>query len=287
MPANATQIVLYTDQSFLAEGLAFVLSRQPGIELAASHTSIDETIAYARDHSIDILLLDLTEEVTISALHAIRRGNPSCRMVFWAGTIGTEFAYQAVEAGVCGILRKSLPPKKFMEALESLRQGEFCFDKDVLEGLITGVRVALSHREGQLVNLLSQGLKNKEIAWTLRISEGTVKVYLSRLFRKLGVGDRFELALYGLRAMQVGYANQPTPQGPSGVHGAPVPLAIRSLLVDAHATRTVHEANGAGARNPAAPVLHLPEPPPPRREPTVPRTHRAPSTPSGNLRLAQ
>jgi DNA-binding CsgD family transcriptional regulator len=59
--------------------------------------------------------------------------------------------------------------------------------------------VALSRREGELVSLLSQGLKNKEIASQLSIGEGTVKVYLSELFEKVGVKDRFELALYGLK----------------------------------------------------------------------------------------
>jgi DNA-binding CsgD family transcriptional regulator len=59
--------------------------------------------------------------------------------------------------------------------------------------------IPLTRREGQLVMLLSQGLKNKEISAALSISEGTVKVYLSRLFQKVGAKDRFELALYGLR----------------------------------------------------------------------------------------
>jgi DNA-binding NarL/FixJ family response regulator len=250
--SKATQIVLYTDQSFLAEGLACALSAQPGMQLAASHGSLDETIAYVRGHSVDILLLDVTEEVTIPALHAIRRANPSCRMAFWAGAIGTEFAYQAVEAGVCGILRKSLPPQKFIEALEGLRQGEFRFDKDVLEGLISGVRVVLTVREGQLVNLLSQGLKNKEVAATLRISEGTVKVYLSRLFKKLGVGDRLELALYGLRNLQVGYANQSNRQNAPAAHAAPNTLPLRSILIDVRDTRLVRDAIGSGIRVTAA-----------------------------------
>ena len=60
-------------------------------------------------------------------------------------------------------------------------------------------RCRLSPREGQLINLVSQGLRNKEIAWELKITEGTVRAYLSRLFDKLGVSDRYELALLGLR----------------------------------------------------------------------------------------
>jgi two-component system nitrate/nitrite response regulator NarL len=62
----------------------------------------------------------------------------------------------------------------------------------------------LSPREGQLVTLLSHGLKNKEIGAALRITEGTVKVYLSRLYDKVGVQDRFELALYALRNRGIG-----------------------------------------------------------------------------------
>ena len=62
----------------------------------------------------------------------------------------------------------------------------------------------LSPRERQLLRLISQGLSNKQIAGTLMITEGTVKVYLSRLFKKVGVLDRFELALYGLKNLQYG-----------------------------------------------------------------------------------
>jgi DNA-binding CsgD family transcriptional regulator len=95
-----------------------------------------------------------------------------------------------------------------MDALQAIREGELWYEKDLLESFLHGERVTLTRREGQLVTLLSQGLKNKEIAWSLRLSEGTVKVYLSRLYQKLGVNDRFEMALYGLKNMQFGYASQ-------------------------------------------------------------------------------
>jgi len=62
----------------------------------------------------------------------------------------------------------------------------------------------LTGREGQLVALIAQGLKNKELAYALGITEGTVKVYLSRVFKKLGVNDRFDLALYAIRNVVTG-----------------------------------------------------------------------------------
>jgi len=228
---RAIHVALYTDQSLLVEGLAAAFASRPEFRLAASLKSIEETLAFARKRPVDILLLDVTDELTVTTLQSIRRANPNCRMVLLAGALNREFVYQAVEAGVRGILPKSLASPEVLSALEALHEGELWFEKDTLETLIANKPVTLTYREGQLVNLLSQGLKNKEIAWTLRISEGTVKVYLSRLFKKLGVNDRFELALYGLKNLQFGYSGQAENRLVPGVSGEPEPPTIRSILI--------------------------------------------------------
>ena len=106
--------------------------------------------------------------------------------------------------GVRGILRKTLPTDLQVKCLQKVQAGELWFEKALTDSFLCARRVALTQREGQLVSLLSQGLKNKEIATTLMISEGTVKVYLSRLFQKVGVKDRFELALFGLKNLTTG-----------------------------------------------------------------------------------
>ena len=110
--------------------------------------------------------------------------------------------------GIRGILRKSLPLETLNRCLCRVHEGELWFEKALTDSLMTARRYTLTRREGQLVALLSQGLKNKEIATALTISEGTVKVYLSRLFQKLGVKDRFELALYGLRNLSSGLPSE-------------------------------------------------------------------------------
>ncbi len=95
------------------------------------------------------------------------------------------------------------------------------------------------------MSLLSQGLKNKEIAATLFISEGTVKVYLSRLFQKLGVKDRFELALFGLKNMPAGEALIEMPQPRAAVpqrKDVGQSQWLRSLVLG----RTQVKARGAG-----------------------------------------
>jgi DNA-binding NarL/FixJ family response regulator len=138
--------------------------------------------------------------------------------------------------GVRGIVRKTLPAETLIECLRKVNQGELWFEKTLTDSMLSARKVSLTRREGQLVTLLSQGLKNKEIATVLCVSENTVKVYLSRLFQKVGVKDRFELALYGLRNVAAGQGrlDQPVQQS-RGLHdalNAPPVQGLRSLLLD-------------------------------------------------------
>ena len=135
--------------------------------------------------------MDLTAEITFAVLSDMKHAMNGSRIVLWVNSISTELAFQAMGLGVRGILRKTLPTDLQVKCLQKVQAGELWFEKALTDSFLCARRVALTQREGQLVSLLSQGLKNKEIATTLMISEGTVKVYLSRLFQKVGVKDRF------------------------------------------------------------------------------------------------
>jgi DNA-binding CsgD family transcriptional regulator len=116
-----------------------------------------------------------------------------------------------------------------VKCLQKVNAGELWFEKALTDSFLCARRVALTQREGQLVSLLSQGLKNKEIATMLTISEGTVKVYLSRLFQKVGVKDRFELALFGLKNLTTGQL----PVGEKGQRLGPGAMpGLRSLVLE-------------------------------------------------------
>jgi DNA-binding CsgD family transcriptional regulator len=109
--------------------------------------------------------------------------------------------YQAQEAGFSGLLDSRCSRSEFLSTLERCGSDDFAFDYPQRMKLRPARTVRMSGRQGQLVRLLAQGLKNKEIATSLGLTEGTVKVYLSKLFKKAGVKDRFELALFGLKNM--------------------------------------------------------------------------------------
>jgi DNA-binding NarL/FixJ family response regulator len=196
-----TRLLLYTDETVLARGLETVLASEPGLELAGVCRSVATLGEEVQESRASLLLMDLTTELTFSVLADLQRRFPTLKVILWVRSISTELAYQAIEHGIRGILKRTHPPETLVKCVHMVADGGLWFEETLKASFLSVKTISLTRRESQLVSLLSQGLKNKEIAATLFISEGTVKVYLSRLFHKLGVKDRFELALYGLRNM--------------------------------------------------------------------------------------
>jgi len=193
----------YKDRSIMAAGLRALLETTGRFrfECARDRTAL---MAQLPDDVPDVLLLDLSPELLAGTISGIREAAPACKMALWIETISTEMALRSMRLGVRGILRKALTTEALLDGLEKIQQGELWFEKALVSSLMDAQSAALSPREGQLMTLLSEGMKNKEIAAVLRITEGTVKVYLSRLFQKLGVHDRFDAARYSLRNWPAG-----------------------------------------------------------------------------------
>jgi two-component system, NarL family, nitrate/nitrite response regulator NarL len=196
-------VVLFTDEPILAEGLRRILETVPQLDLCSYCATTDVLETELARCQPDLLLLDLTSSIHFSILAKLQH-TVQTKIVLWVHTISTELALQAMSIGVRGVLRKTLPPETLVRCLNRVQEGELWFEKALTDSLMTAQRFRLTRREGQLVSLLSQGMKNKEVATALNISEGTVKVYLSRLYQKLGIKDRLELALFGLKNLTSG-----------------------------------------------------------------------------------
>lgn len=194
-----TQVLLFSSDLILARGLESVLRQVGEFQLLPALNTVAALRELKPEFAPDVLLLDLTPEVSYSLLAELRHQLPKAKLVLWVNAIPTEVAFQAMELGIRGILRKTLPADLQVKCLQKVQSGDLWFEKALTDTFLSARRVTLTRREAQLVVLLAQGLKNKEIATTLRISDGTVKVYLSRLFQKVGAKDRFELALFGLK----------------------------------------------------------------------------------------
>lgn len=222
------RVLLCTDEPILAEGLRAILSGVPDFELCAFCSKVEDLRNDLGVHKPDILLLDLKAEVNFSLISSLHEDELDTKIILWAHSIQTELALQAMSVGVRGVLRRTLAVETLVRCLTRVHDGELWFEKTLTDSIMSARRFRLTPREGQLVSLLSQGLKNKEVATALGISEGSVKVYLSRLFQKLGVKDRFELALYGLKNLAPGAGAM------DGMSGRKVPVlqTPRSFFVE-------------------------------------------------------
>ncbi len=231
-----TRILLYSSEPILAQGLSSLLAGNNDLRLTGVSNSADSLGTTLEKERPDILLLDLTTGVSFQLLQELKKRSESCKMLLWVNGISTELAFQAMGLGIRGIVRKTLPAETLIECLRKVQRGELWFEKTLTDSMLSARKVSLTRREGQLVTLLSHGLKNKEIATVLCVSENTVKVYLSRLFQKAGVKDRLELALYGLRNVSGGQGRMDQPVRHSrGLHetmAAPPVQGLRSLLLD-------------------------------------------------------
>jgi len=196
---NRIRIALYTQQPFVARGLAAVLNGQPDLELAACRDSLSGALESLKSARPDVLLVHLTSGISLSELREIRSADSRCPIILWGQELEGEFAFQSIQLGVRSIVPGNTAIDDFLATLRNVHRGVLCFDKDLLDSVLSQQRVALTRRQGQIVCLVAQGFKNKEIAYSLGLTEGTVKVYLYKLFKKLGLNDRLDMALYGRR----------------------------------------------------------------------------------------
>lgn len=198
------QVLLYTQQPFVIRGFAAVLHGRRDFGLAACCDNLTRTLQCLRSTAPDIVLVHLASRISLSDLHELRAAAGRSQIVLWGQGLAGEFAFQAMQLGIHGILPADMGVDELLAALQNVHRGVLCFERELMDSVLLQKRITLTKRQGQIISLVSQGFRNKEIAFSLKITEGTVKVYLYKLFRKLGMNDRLEMALYGLTNLFAG-----------------------------------------------------------------------------------
>jgi two-component system nitrate/nitrite response regulator NarL len=192
-------VLVSTDEPMVEIGVKALLRADPEFNLLEVSRSHAEALQAARQYQPDVVVCGFSRETDLGGIRELQAVAPSTAIVLWAREVATEMAHQAVELGVRGFLSTTASPEHFRECLQISARGELWMEGSLTMNLLNNRPVSLSKRQSELVSLLTQGLKNKEIATALGISEGTVKAYLTTLYEKVGARDRFELALFGLK----------------------------------------------------------------------------------------
>ena len=189
-----SKILVMSDQPVLLYGLEYVLERQ-GFKLVAFCAAPWLVTVLAAGVKPDLVLLDLTGGLTLRNLSDIHARLPECPVVLWSGTLPMDCVFKTLELGVRGIVQRTARPESLAVMLRRVAAGEMQIGFAPARNAARFTRhVSLTPRERELVGRLRHGLRNKQIAAEMNITEGTVKIYLFRLFHKLGVRTRFELA---------------------------------------------------------------------------------------------
>ena len=192
-------VLVSTDEPMVEIGVKTLLGSDPEFNLLEVCRSLPELLKSAQRSQPDVAVFGLGRETELGGIRELQAVSSNSRIVLWGRDVSTEMAHQAVELGVRGFLSTTASPEHFRECLQIAARGELWMESSLTMNLLNNRPISLSKRQSELVGLLVQGLKNKEIASALGISEGTVKAYLTTLYEKVGARDRFELALFGLK----------------------------------------------------------------------------------------
>jgi len=198
------RIVVYTDDTVLGAGASLILSASRQFHVTNALPEASCLISLVAQVCPDVVLVELNPDMTLGLISMLRAAVPGSRLVIWGKSFSDEVLHQARELGVAAFLRRGRTTDQFVGDLISIAEGSHVFEAEKPPHTKT---VPLTPRESQLVTLLAQGLRNKEIASCIGITEGTVRIYLSKLFVKIGARDRFEVAVFGLKNSYFGQAS--------------------------------------------------------------------------------
>jgi two-component system, NarL family, nitrate/nitrite response regulator NarL len=202
----------------MLEGLRKVLDGCADLELAGVATSAVEALPLIEAQRPKVILVDQSSglRATLQFVTEVRRRAPESQAVLWANTLAEVDSMRALQAGVRGILKRTIPVDLLVECLRAVAEGklwvENSLSKQVVGFLNRKTAPRLTTREQEIVQLVCRGFKNRQIAQELCITPGTVKVHLMHVFEKTGVKDRYELALRSPHATgpdRTGFAGAP------------------------------------------------------------------------------
>jgi two-component system NarL family response regulator len=191
------RILVAEDHLVARVGVSTIVNMQPDMTVVAEASNGHQAVELFRKHRPDVTLLDMRMPGMggVEAATAIRAEFPHARMIALTTYGGDEDIRRALAAGVLAYLTKDVLHDELLKAIRAVNEGHTYLPAAVAASLAAQLpRPDLSAREVQVLELIVQGLPNKQIAYTLNIAEHTVKNHVKNILSKLGVQDRTQAA---------------------------------------------------------------------------------------------
>ena len=186
-------IMIVEDHFVVRAGLAAIINSQPDMTMVAEAGNGRQAVALFEQHEPDVTLMDLRIPALngIEAIAAIIKTFPRAKIIVLSTFGGDEEIFKALQAGARAYFLKDVKGQDLINAIRAVHAGQRPLPPEIASRLAERIpRSELSPRELEILRLIAHGGSNREIANTLAISEGTVRVHASNIFAKLGCSDR-------------------------------------------------------------------------------------------------
>ena len=208
------RLVIADDHELARAGLRTMLIGQHGIELLAEAKNGREALEFCRRLQPDLALIDvrMPDMDGLATCRSIKQEVPATNVILVTMHENPHYLLEALRAGASAYVLKDVTQRELLATIQRVLRGESVLDPDIVVrvlGHMTGdtprqehlPAIQLSPREREVLQLLAQGLTNREIARTLTVSTSTIKIHVEHILAKLGVSDRTQAAV---RSIELG-----------------------------------------------------------------------------------
>jgi two-component system response regulator DevR len=219
--AEALKVMLVDDHEIVRQGLRALLEAEDDIEVVAEADNGPGAVSLASAHRPDVVVMDvrMPEGSGVEACRAIRDERPDAQIIMLTSFSDDEALFNSIMAGAAGFVLKQIRGRDLIDAIRTVGGGKSLLDPDVTQRVLERLRKAkfdekdpklarLSPQEERILDMVGEGLTNREIAERIHLSDKTVKNYVSTILQKLEVARRAEAASFVARAK----AGQPLPE---------------------------------------------------------------------------
>lgn len=209
--SEATTAIVIDDHPLFRKGVADLMEMAPGLSLVGEAASGPEGIELAREAQPDLILLDLNMKGMdgLETLRALKELELDGRVIMLTVSDNEDHVVSALRSGADGYLLKDMEPEDILDRLRTAAAGRMVISDHLTELLAHALRedpvpedpdqAGLTEREKEILALIAKGQSNKLIARALDITEGTVKVHVKHLLKKLNLRSRVEAAVWAVR----------------------------------------------------------------------------------------
>ena len=246
------RVLVADSEAIFRVGIRKIFALEDDIRVVAQAENVAQAVAAVQKFPTDVMLFEIALSNTPGeAISEVLDKSPKTRVIVVGNDLGEHETCDLLRRGVTGILTRSISPDLLVRCIRKVHAGETWLDNRGVNWIIEAYRAQaaqlmaprnqprLSEKELQIISGVTQGMKNKDIAQEIGTTEQVVKNYLRKVYDKLGVSDRLELALYCMhhrllekaRGSLIGTGETPKPVAAAQVQAQPVPVPTGAEVV--------------------------------------------------------